>query len=43
MDSLGMYKFHTTITDPADPRLTEQQTRDRHSAAFLDFIFGWRF
>ncbi len=41
--TLGIYEFHTTITDPTDASLTAQQTRDRHSAAFLDFVFGWRF
>ena len=41
--TLGIYEFHTTITDPTNAALTAQQTRDRQSAAFLDFTFGWRF
>lgn len=41
--SLGLYEFHTTVTDPSDRVLTAKQTSDRHSAAFLDFAFGWRF
>ena len=41
--TLGIYEFHTTITDPTDAALTAQQTADKHSAAFLDFTFGWRF
>jgi hypothetical protein len=41
--TLGIYEFHTTVTDPANLSLTAQQTADRHSAAFLDFTFGWRF
>jgi hypothetical protein len=41
--TLGIYEFHTTITDPNDPALTALQTHDRHTAAFLDFTFGWRF
>jgi hypothetical protein len=41
--TLGVYEFHTTITDPRDPVLTAQQTSDRHSAAFLDFTLGWKF
>ena len=42
-ETLGMYEFHTTITDPADRMLTLRQTADRHPASFLDFTFGWRF
>jgi len=41
--TLGIYEFHATITDPNDPILTAQQIASRHSAAFLDFTFGWRF
>ncbi len=41
--TLGIYEFHTTVTNPADPALTAQQTADRHHAAFADFTFGWRF
>lgn len=41
--SLGMYEFHTTITDPADQQLTRWQRSQRDHAAFLDFEFGWRF
>jgi len=40
---LGMYEFHTTVTDRTDRKLTAWQTADRHSGAFLDFTFGWRF
>lgn len=41
--TLAIYEFHTTITDPTDPALTAAQRSDRHSAAFLDFTIGWRF
>jgi len=41
--TLGIYEFHTTITDPGNTSLAAQQTADRHSAAFADFTFGWRF
>jgi hypothetical protein len=41
--TLGMYEFHTTITDPTDRTLTAQQTSQRSTASFLDFTFGWRF
>ena len=41
--TLGIYEFHTTVTDPTDRTLTAHQIRDRHSAGFLDFSFGWRF
>jgi len=41
--TLGVYEFHTTFTDTNDPVLTSQQRSDRHSAAFLDFTFGWKF
>lgn len=41
--TLGIYEFHTTVTDPRDISLTAQQISERHTAAFLDFTFGWRF
>jgi hypothetical protein len=41
--TLGIYEFHTTVTDSTNLSLTAQQTADRHTAAFLDFTFGWRF
>lgn len=41
--TIGMYLFHTTISDPSNRQLTAQQTADKHSAAFLDFAMGWRF
>jgi hypothetical protein len=41
--TLGIYEFHTTVTDPTNAALTAQQIAQRHSAAFLDFTFGWRF
>jgi len=41
--TLGMYEFHTTVTDRTNRNLTASQTADRHAAAFLDFTFGWRF
>lgn len=42
-ETLGVYEFHATITDPTDKALTAQQTANRSHAAFLDFTFGWRF
>jgi hypothetical protein len=42
-ETLGIYEFHTTITDPTDRTLTAQQIANRSHAAFLDFTFGWRF
>jgi hypothetical protein len=41
--TLGMYEFHTTVTDPADRKLTAQQTGQRSAAVFLDFTFGLKF
>jgi len=41
--TLGIYEFHDTVTDPTNVSLTAQQIARRHSAAFLDFTFGWRF
>jgi len=41
--TIGVYEFHTTVTDPTNRQLTALQTGDRHHAAFLDFVFGWRF
>lgn len=41
--TLGVYEFHTTVTDPADKNLTALQTGERQHAGFLDFTFGWRF
>lgn len=41
--SLGIYEFHTTVTDRSNKKLTAAQVRDRHHAGFLDFAFGWRF
>lgn len=41
--TLGMYEFHTTVTDRSDRRLTAAQIGDRHSAGFLDVAFAWRF
>ena len=42
-ETLGAYEFHTTVTDPTDRKLTAQQTGQRSTAAFLDFMFAWRF
>lgn len=42
-ETVGIYQFHTTITDPTDPTLTAQQIANKGHAAFLDFTFGWRF
>jgi hypothetical protein len=42
-ETLGVYEFHTTVTDPTDRKLTAQQTGQRSTAAFLDFMFAWRF
>ena len=41
--TLGTYEFHTTVTDATDRVLTARQTGQRSTAAFLDFMFGWRF
>jgi len=41
--TLGIYEFHSTITDPTNASLTAQQTAARSTAAFLDFAVGWRF
>lgn len=41
--TLGIYEFHTTVTDPSNVILTAEQIGERHSSAFLDFTFGWRF
>ena len=41
--TLGVYEFHTTVTDPKDLRLAPLQIGQRSSAAFLDFTVGWRF
>lgn len=41
--TLGLYVFHTTISDPTDRKLTAWQTSQRSTAGFLDFTFGWRF
>jgi hypothetical protein len=41
--TLGIYMFHTTVTDPKDIALTALQTSHKSSAAFLDFTFGWKF
>lgn len=42
-ETLGIYEFHTTITEPTNASLTAQQKSDRSAAAFLDFVIGWRF
>jgi hypothetical protein len=41
--TIGIYEFHTTITDPRDPILTARQTSQRHLAVFVDFSLGWKF
>jgi len=41
--TLGVYEFHTTVTDPTNLELTARQSSDRHHAGFLDFTFGWKF
>ncbi len=41
--SLGVYRFHETVTDPSNLLLTAQQTGTRYFGSFLDFSFGWRF
>lgn len=41
--TLGIYEFHATITDPSNPVLTAQQKSSRNAATFLDFTVGWRF
>jgi len=41
--TLGVYLFHMTVTDPRDANLTAWQTSQKSHAAFLDFTFGWRF
>jgi hypothetical protein len=41
--TLGIYEYHDTITDPTNATLTAQQAAQRHTSAFLDFTFGWRF
>jgi len=41
--TLGIYEFHATVTDPTNAVLTAQQKATRSTAAFLDFTFGWRF
>jgi len=42
-ETIGIYEFHSTITDPTNVSLTAQQTSNRSTAAFLDFVVGWRF
>jgi len=41
--TLGIYEFHSTVTDPTNAALTAQQTSDRSVASFLDFALGLRF
>ena len=40
--TLGLYEFHQTVTDPSDPQLTARQLSNRSAGSFLDFAFGWR-
>ena len=42
-ETIGLYEFHQTVTDPSDPHLTAQQLSSRSVTSFLDFTFGWRF
>jgi len=41
--TLGIYEFHATITDPTNSVLTAQEKANRSTAAFVDFSMGWRF
>jgi hypothetical protein len=41
--TLGIYEFHTTVSDFRDRALTARQTSDRHVASFADFCIGWKF
>jgi hypothetical protein len=41
--TIGIYEYHATITDPTNASLTAQQKANRSGAAFLDFDMGWRF
>jgi hypothetical protein len=41
--SIGVYEFHTTVTDPTNRPLTARQTSERNHAGFADFSFGWKF
>jgi len=42
-ETLGIYEFHTTITEPSNLPLTQQQDSSRHAMATADFTVMYRF
>lgn len=42
-DTVGIYEFHTTITDPSDVPLTAAQTRSRSVTGFANLTLMYRF
>lgn len=42
-ETVGVYEYHTTVTDPTDRALTASQTGQRSAAGFTDFALVWRF
>lgn len=42
-ETIGIYEFHTTVTDPSNLQLTAAQQSERHIGTFVDFTIGWRF
>ena len=41
--TLGIYRFHDTVTDRTDPVLTRQQTGNHHGDSYLEFAIIYRF
>jgi hypothetical protein len=42
-ETLGIYRFHTTVTAPNDPVLTRWQLAHRNTTSYLDFAAVYRF
>jgi hypothetical protein len=42
-ETLGIYEFHTTVTDPSNKILTQQQTGSRSVTSFGEFTLMYRF
>lgn len=40
---MGLYEYHTTVTEPGNIPLTRQQDSSRHVMCTVDFMLGWRF
>ena len=41
--TLGVYEFHTTITEPSNLPLTAEQDSSRHAMGTFDTLIGYRF